>query len=319
MAQWFLDKEVNLTVDGVIGVDLFFVKKLLEITGSVNLPDFNLTIDSGNLYSTTQNEVEENFFPGSIKKASFLTALTRFLMFEIEKIDPKRYFPLVLSLYSSLEGKHILIALNDKDASKFISNLGYSGNLDLAIGCGLRCLTSAYALVDANVGVNKANFFINRSQDLKIIVGDQGVSNLLVATYENKAKKGVGATGIYKTYTRVVLPKTAIVEGVRIYSADGSYQDVAFDSLQKADLLEIGFLMEVLPESLKKVQIEWKIPSDVLLSGGELRVKSIKQPGTEGDNLRISVESNNLSLTGGLPNIYNTALDKDIVQKFFFR
>lgn len=90
-AEWFLDKELNQKVDGVISIDLYLIQELLKITGPIYLSDFNKTIDSSNLYLTTQSEVEDNFFPGSTKKASFLTALSRSLITEIENLDSKSY------------------------------------------------------------------------------------------------------------------------------------------------------------------------------------------------------------------------------------
>ena len=62
--EWFLDKEINTKVDGVIAIDLSFVQKLLKITGPINLVDFSKTITAENIYINTQNEVESDFFPG---------------------------------------------------------------------------------------------------------------------------------------------------------------------------------------------------------------------------------------------------------------
>ena len=82
-AEWFLDKELGKKVDGVIATDLYPIKEILKVTGSVFLSDYNSTITSENLYETTQNEVQNNFFPGTHKKASFLTALSRSLLGEL--------------------------------------------------------------------------------------------------------------------------------------------------------------------------------------------------------------------------------------------
>ena len=86
--EWFLDKEIDITVDGVIAIDLYFIENLLKITGPIILPDFNKTIDSNNLYVTTQSEVQDEFFPGSIKKATFLVSLSKNLINELRNFCP---------------------------------------------------------------------------------------------------------------------------------------------------------------------------------------------------------------------------------------
>ena len=105
--EWFLDKEINTKVDGVIAIDLSFVQKLLKITGPINLVDFSKTITAENIYINTQNEVESDFFPGSIKKASFLTSLSKELISAVQQIKSDKYFALIKEIYSSLEERHL--------------------------------------------------------------------------------------------------------------------------------------------------------------------------------------------------------------------
>ena len=81
-AEWFLDKEIGKKVDGAVAVDLSPIREILKITGPIFLSDYNLNISSDNLYEKTQSEVQDNFFPGTHKKASFITALSRNLFSE---------------------------------------------------------------------------------------------------------------------------------------------------------------------------------------------------------------------------------------------
>jgi hypothetical protein len=82
-----LNKEVGKTVDGVAAIDLSPIKDILSETGPVYLPDFDLTITRGNLYEKVEAEVQDNTFPGTHQKASFLTALSRSLLGRPDKID----------------------------------------------------------------------------------------------------------------------------------------------------------------------------------------------------------------------------------------
>ncbi|MFZ3301464.1 MAG: DUF4012 domain-containing protein [Microgenomates group bacterium] len=318
-AEWFLEKEIGETVDGVITVDLNFVKRLLAIIGPVNLPDFNLTVDSNNLYTLIQSEVESEFFPGSIKKATILTSLTKSLIEEVETLDGDKYLAFFSELYESLERRHIQIYLHDNNAQEAIQSLGYAGEMDLNTDCGLRCFRDTYALIDANLGVNKSNFFIKRSHELNLSISKEFLGHELLVNYENTASPAIGNMGVYKNYARILLPVNAKIGGVRLYDSTGSYSDLEYDLVDTDGRREVGFLVEVLPGTQKKLQIVWNIEDKKLELGGQYDIKIIKQAGTEADNLVVNVRSSDLTLTGRSLSSYNTDLARDFKARLFFR
>ena len=318
-AEWFLDKELNETFNGVIAIDLNFVKNLLEITGPINLSDFGLTIDSNNLYQTVQSEVEDDFFPGSIKKASILTSLSRNIISEIENLKSDKHLNLFRKIYQSLDRKHLQIYLHDVNAQEAISNLGYSGEINLDTACGQRCLKDGYSLIDANLGVNKSNFFIKRSQELNLSVSKEIISHELFVTYENSASPAVGKSGVYKNYARILLPLNTKLAGVRIYETNGTYKELEYDINNMETRVEVGFLFEILPGTQKRIQIVWSIFDNKFSQGGEYNLNIIKQAGTEEDNLTINIKTTNLVLTGRNLSVYNTTLAKNFRARLFFK
>lgn len=318
-AEWFLDKEIDQKVDGVISIDLYLIQELLKITGPINLVDFNKTIDSSNLYLTTQSEVEDNFFPGSTKKASFLTALSRSLITEIENLESKKYPLFFKALYSSLNEKHIQVYLHDTYANEAIAGMGYSGDVDMSTNCGVRCINDKYGVVDANLGVNKSNLFIKRSHELNLSINKKFINHELFVTYENSAGNSIGASGIYKSYTRVIIPNSSSVAGVRVYEANNAFKDLDFDKYDTDNGKEIGFWLHVNPGSIVKTQIVWSLPVDSLDQGGEYNLNIRKQSGTDSDALKINITGGELTLTGKASSVYNTTLDKDFSQKMFVK
>lgn len=317
--EWFLDKEVNQKIDGIVSVDLNFVRKLLNITGPIRLNDYNLILDSNNLYQMVQSEVEDDFFPGSIKKASFLTALSRALITEVENFDINKHFMLLSAIYNSFEEKHVQMYIKDDFVRESLVKLGYAGKVELSQDCGIRCLRNSYMLVDANLGVNKANYFVDRSHTLNQTISRDGVLNELIVDYTNSASIELGKSGTYKTYTRLILPMGASFLGVRLYDSANSYQDIKYDSYKTDKNLEVGFLVEVMPSNFKKVQLAWKLQSIELQNGGEIDIKILKQPGTESEKLIINTFTQDLSLTGKPLQVYNTKLVKDYKLKLFLK
>jgi len=317
--EWFLDKETDQQVDGVVAIDLYFIQSLLKITGPINLIDFKKTIDDKNLYQTTQSEVESEFFPGSIKKASFLTSLSKNLIIELENLPSSKYFLLFKEIYKNLEERHIQVFLHDQNSQEAISSLGFSGQIETNTSCGLRCFSDNYSLIDANLGVNKANLFIKRSQDVKLQINKEYINHELSVNYENNAGKLIGAPGNYKSYTRLLIPQEASVVSLRAYDSNNNYKDLEFDTTEISNRKEIGFLLELLPGTSSKVQIVWILPNNKLNQGGEFRLLVRKQAGTEDDNLKVNISSKDLTLTGKALPVYNTTLAKDFSARLFFK
>ena len=318
-AEWFLEKEMGEKVDGVIGVDLYFVKRLLDVTGPINLPEFNKQITKDNLYDEIQSEVEDSFFPGSIKKASILTSLTRNLITEIENLEGQKYLNLFKEIYESMERKHVQFYFHDDNAQEAILDLNYAGQFTFDNECGLRCLSDGYALIDANLGVNKSNYFIKRSHQLNILTSKNEIMHELLVSYDNSASPSIGSLGVYENYARVLLPKTTVVEGVRAYEADGTYKDLEYNLVDTNTSREVGFVVEVLPGSSKKLQIAWKIPAEVLSGGGQYNLNILKQAGTDEDPLTINIKEASLVLTGRRIPSYNTNLARDFSAVIFFK
>lgn len=326
--EWFLDKELSTQVDGVISMDLAVAQNILKVIGPMTLPDFPSAITSDNLYAVTQSEVEDDFFPGSTKKASFLTSLSKQLINELENLDQEKKPGTLLQIYKSFEEKHIQVFLHDSSIQKIINSLGYGGSIDIDNNCGIRCFWDKYYLVDANLGVNKANLYITRSQDLYISIDKQSVYHDLYVTYTNSAGMDLGNKGRYKTYTRLIIPQTATISTVRLYQQGGDYKEINYKVEDINGRREIGFLLEVLPLNSSRLQIAWSLPQEAISQGGEYRLKINKQPGTDKDPLGVVIKKSELVPQAIIPKFiltregiysYNTVLGKDFEAKIFVK
>lgn len=326
--EWFLDKEINTQVDGVIAIDLHLVQNLLEVIGPITLSDFSKVITSENLYQTTQEEVENEFFPGSTKKSGFLTALSGQLITELENLEGNKKSQTLIKIYESIEEDHIQVFIHDTNIQNIFNRLGYDGAIDTSINCGIRCLWDKYGLVDANLGVNKANYYIKRTQDLYISLGKEKISHELLVTYTNSANQILGNAGRYKSYTRLIIPQEAVVANVRIYEIGGEYKDLEYKIEDLNGRREIGFLLEVMPSSSVRVQIAWNLPQKYLSNGGEYRLKISKQSGTDADLLGITIKQSELVPSVTIPSftltrqgvyLYNTNLRHDFEAKVFVK
>ncbi|MBI4157925.1 DUF4012 domain-containing protein [Candidatus Woesebacteria bacterium] len=311
-AEWFLEKEIDKKVDGVIALDLEVAKGVLKATGPIILADFNQALDYKNLYENLQNEVESEFFPGSQKKTNLMTGLTREIINRLSNLEEDGYTPVAEELFSALEERHVQIFFNDQDTQESISKLGYSGEF-FAPSCVGNCFSDWYGAVDANVGVTKANYFVNRAYDLKVTFSAGISKKTLTITYENTANPALGVSGRYKTYTRLFVPANSTFEKVKIDNA-GSIVEATLEEELETNQKEGGVAIEISPGQTKKLIFSWenKIPEG-LAERTEYRFYIRKQAGTIADPISIDI------LTEEAPYSYNTNLARDFFTRVFIK
>lgn len=325
-AEWFLDKEINKAVDGVVGVDLEVAKNFLGVLGPIGLPDFNMTIDEENLYEKIQSEVEGNFFPGSYKKTNLLTSLTRELMAQISNIPQEKYLDFAKSLTKNLEERHIQVFVHNRRAQAAVTPMGFDGSVTQPT-CSGNCYADWLGMVEANVGVNKANYFLKRNAFLQVSLTSNSIKRFLTLRLENGANPALGEAGRYKTYVRVMVPKTSEVNSVELLSS--SQRETLTPEIEEIrGRKEAGVLVEVLPGEEKEIVFSWEEQTQLDFSqNGEYRLYWRKQAGTDSDPISINYSlpqgvaptfSPSFSLTqeGGYG--YNTYLTRDLFSRIIW-
>jgi len=307
-AEWFLDKEIDVPVDGVIALDLNVVKDLLKQIGPIYLADYQTQVTADNFYEKTQTEVENNFFAGSTKKANFITALAKEIIKslinnEISNIN------LTKIIYNNLEGRHIQVFLHNNLAKEAVANLDWDGAFNYQTCLG-NCFSDFLGLIEANLGVNKSNYYIERKSNLSVDVSEDIIKKNLSVTYVNKADLAMGNRGIYKVYSRLVVPPNSEVGFVKV--GDSQLQ---LDTQTVSGRKEIGYYFELPPGQTKTVNIYWEIKTPLSLNrAGEYLVYLRKQAGTPEEPISINVETTSGVALNVEPG-YNTLFTKDINTK----
>lgn len=267
--RWFMEKETGRKVDGVIGVNLAVAKKMLAVIGGVEVPDFGETVTEENLYEQAEYYAETKFFPGSVQKASFLGAVGNQLFEEVKILDTEGRWKMVEGMLDLLERNEIQIALIDEKAAAKLAEAGWDGAMYEGKCGGENCLADYLYIVEANVGVNKANYFVYRKVEEVVDISERAVSRSVKINLENSAKSQNWPGGDYKSYIRVYVPmdinlaEVSIWDGERletrkVYSGD----ELSIKTVGKRK--EIGFLA-VVPINSKRI-IELKYSSSVDLT-----------------------------------------------------
>lgn len=325
-AEWFLEKEIGESVNGVVAVDLEFARELIREIGPIYLSDFGKEIDSNNLYEITQYEVEKDFFPGSQKKATFLTALARELMDELINTSVSEYINVGKVISKSLDEKHIQVFLHNKIAQRALADLGWDGGVYQPT-CSGNCYADWLGIVDANVGVNKANYFIDRRATLDVTMSEGEIVKELTIFLDNNANPALGNDGTYKSYLRVLASQKAFFSDIELNdTAENKF--VAPEVTEVRGRKEAGIYVEVKPGHSKNITFSWKEKIDLSFEiPGEYRLYWRKQAGTVADQISanftlpitaVPFGQEYLSLTDEGVLVYNTNLARDYSSRIFW-
>lgn len=303
-AEWFLEKETGQQVDGVIAVNLNFVKSLLQVIGEVHLPEYNEKISAQNLFERAEYHTEVDFFPGSTQKKSFLTSLSNFLFESLKNLPALSCLDLFQKIHENLEEKDIMIFTHEKVLQQKIRFFGWDGRVRKAAfnktsqfaGPGM---IDYLMIVDTNVGVNKVNYFISRELEFEAtILKEGGVVNRLNLIYKNASSSQSWPGGTYKNYLRILLPSD--VEKVNIKESEGAKEgkedfkildSTKIERTAEFDKSVFGFLLQVPPGESKKVLITFE-RAEKLYFGNRLFDYLFylqKQSGIKNDPLTVKV------------------------------
>ncbi len=294
-AAYLLNLETGVRVDGVIAVDVSFVKEVLKSIGTVEVSDYKQKVSANNFYTLTQKHAEENFFPGSTQKKDFLSSLYKSIQLSLSGKKNKSYFSLSQAVSKALTGKHILFALNDSRAQEAFSIGGWSSALIDNRVNESGVYNDYVAINEANLGVNKANFSVKRRVYHDVLIDDgDAVAASLEIIYDNDGKSD------YKNYLRAIVPFGAVLKDIKL---DGKRQEISpavtnpgiyeksgfippqgleVEDYEQYDKRVFGFLVNVPKGKKRIVTITYTLPKAQFKNGKlDYSMSYFKQPGTE--------------------------------------
>jgi hypothetical protein len=333
-AEWFLDKEIGRKVDGVFAVDLSVMERILEATGDLYLSDYDETINASNFFERAEYHSEAGFFPGSTQKQDYLGKVAAALFEELKTAELKDLTKLGFAVLTSLEGKDILIYLDDEEINNLMTKFNWDGGIK---GANCRqeiedCFKDYLYLNEANVGINKANYFINREIEQAVVIDTEGkVKSRLVINYQNNSPSDVFPAGDYRNYLRLLLPLGSEINQVVIKdpaAKEAEKKIEEFDRQTDFQRESFGFLVEVPVGERRRVVIEYQSRKEEKVEPGGYLLLVQKQSGTKNDQYNLSISyPPNLSLTETSPEaltreglvVYNTNLSRDMAFELVFK
>lgn len=209
----FFEKENGPTVDGVIALTPEVIKSLLQVTGPIKVPGYDVTVDTNNFVLLTQDQVTYNYDKSANKPKQFLADLTPILLNKLFSAPAGNSLQVLSALGTALSEKQLLMYFKDPELQTRIHEVGWDGSYPPDAPGFL-------SVNNSNIGGHKSDQFITQEIDYRTDVGSDGVAEATVTirrthngpTEALEYKYPVGEDPSKKdnvVYQRVLVPKGA--------------------------------------------------------------------------------------------------------------
>ena len=122
-AQRFFELGGGFPVDGVIGINVSTLERLLEVTGPVTVPQFDVTVTSENAFDVTAEHTRVPFEPQGDRK-EFVALLADEVLERVLRPAPGMWSPLVDAIQDLGDEKNLLLYSHDPGQQELIRDLG---------------------------------------------------------------------------------------------------------------------------------------------------------------------------------------------------
>lgn len=270
------------TVDGVAFITLDFVKELLKVTGPLYLTDYNEVVDEKNLFERAQYHSEANYYEGSPQKKNFLGSLSKMLMDKIFSLPNAETGKLVGVLSEGFVAKSLAVYFPPSIIRGVFAENGWDGSVEKTNGDYLY-------LVEANLGANKANYFVSKTVDYEVSnTNREGrlQANLKI-TFFHKGETNDWPGGTYKNYLRILVPENSYLQKAEAEERGKEKKDVTKEVVVEdaSSKRTFGYYFEMEPGSQVTLSLNYFLPPTVTIKPDsksyELLVQ--KQSGAKSD------------------------------------
>lgn len=220
---WFLEKALGVQVDGVISLNVFSLEDLLKAVGPIDLPEYNEVITDKNIEERMEFH-SEVVLVDSPEAVDYSVKILSETLAALSALKEENVQTLLSGLNNSLETKQTQIYSRFESEQSILQTLGWAGVLTQP-SCPSRlsvvdCLVDTMTQVEANIGINKANYYLERSINHKISVSKTEAQHVRTIVFNNKAQSNSWPKGTYKTYLRFYVNSNSKIEKVLINGSE---------------------------------------------------------------------------------------------------
>lgn len=225
----FYEKTGGPTVDGVITFTPTVMQKLLEITGPIEMPEYDVILDAENFIEKTQYEVEIDYDKQENKPKKILGDLAPIVLDKLMGARDIKTVSLVAQAFSeALSQKHILLHSENEQLQDMISKQGWSGEM-------LESSRDYISVINTNINGYKTDGVVEENiQHSAEIQNDGSIIDTVVIT-----RKHLGGDSefdwwnkVNADYMRVYVPKGSTLLEVSGQTREFTDPPLDYDALK---------------------------------------------------------------------------------------
>lgn len=309
-------------VDGVLSIKPDILAGILEITGPISLPKYNLVLTSENVLATLQLEVESN--KDAAQPKQIIVDLAPQIMERLAAAPVSQWIALLGLFKEGLDARDIIMHFTDAQLERFVASEGWNGAVKQTSG--------DYLMVNvSNIKGAKADAVTDTSVKLESWLKGGVMMHRLTLTRQHNG--GSSAYGFYNktnySWVRVLVPEGSMLRSITgnstpAYKALMDYSRERQKIVRDADLEALeatyrtsanssitygesgktgfGFWMAVPPGESESVQLEYEVPAKYAGSDYHLYVQH--QPGLSISDFEFTLQkSDGMSVTSSQPEL----------------
>lgn len=285
----FVEKSIGRKIDGVFAMNLTGLQDILKVTGPLSLPEYNEVVNDRNVLERAEFHSEIQLVQSA--KTDYFALLFNKMFSSFISLPQEKNLPLLQTLYTDLKDNQILAFIDSPDQAAILSSLGWTGEVGVP-KCPspfneISCKVDTMFQVESNVGVNKANFALQRSIQQTISFANNQITHQRVVTFTNTAATAAWPMGEYKSYIRFYVPEEAQLQEIRLDSDVVPADNITVGTEDGRKYF--GVLVEVPIQQTKKLYLTYTEPLGENTPFSYVFFEQ-KQSGTVADPLVIDIQ-----------------------------
>jgi hypothetical protein len=275
-------------VDGVIGMNVATLQRLLAITGPVDVPEFGVTVDADNAWDLIEANTRAPYEQHTDRKA-FAGILADGVLQRVLHPQPGQWSPLIDLVQKLGDQKDLLLYTSNDRQEELIHQFGWDGAVSYSGGDYLQ-------VIDASVNSTKLNAVIRHSAQVTVkLDGDGAASTTVALDYDNDLAgwsagrdpvlvETLMLKGQYGGYVRLLTPPGSKITSVKDDTGEIGVEEVSNEN----GLVSFGRFFALPRDTKKHLVFTYSTPPEVVKQGNTwtYTLHLRRQPGWE---LPISV------------------------------
>lgn len=254
----FIENSTSKKIHGIFAIDIYGLEKILAVTGPVELPQYNEVITDKNISERLEFHSEVTFVDKE-NNPDYSTVLFSTIFSQLKTLEDEQIIRLYDSLQILFKENNLLVSMADQNELMSMKSLGWSGSLispDCPATLGaVDCFVDTFAQVEANIGINKANYYLEKSINHIVTMNEASLAHKRTITYKNTAQTNTWPKGNYKAYIRLYVPKEATLQSIFYNTSPIPLEQVTIKDLGQKRV--IGFTIDVPINSQSIVDVEY--------------------------------------------------------------